>query len=314
MKLYDLRGKRTWVAGHRGMVGRALVRRLRLAGADVLTADRGAVDLRRQDAVERWIQSTRPEAVFVAAATVGGIEANRTRPAEFLYDNAAIALNVIHAAAGGDVEKLMFLGASCFYPREAEQPVQENALMSGPLEPTNEWYALAKIMGARLCQACRRQFGRDFIAAVPTNLYGPGDNFDTASSHVIPALIRKAHEAKLEGRGVIEIWGTGLPEREFLYVEDAAEALVFLMEYYSEEDIINVAGGQTVRIRELAELVAEATGYTGSFHFDTSRPDGMPRKALDPSRLRSMGWRPKTDLRTGIAQTCEWFINQTEFS
>jgi GDP-L-fucose synthase len=308
-KIYDLKGRRVWVAGHRGMVGSALVRRLATTGADVLTVDRAALDLRQQSEVRGWMAAHRPDAVMVAAATVGGIEANRTRPAEFLYDNLLIAANVIHAAAETDVSKLLFLGSSCLYPRATAQPIQEEALLTGPLEPTNEWYAVAKIAGVKLCQAYRRQHGKDFVAVVPTNLYGPGDNFAAAAGHVIPALIRKMHEAKKGSTSPVEIWGTGRPEREFLYVDDAADALVFLMERYSEEDILNVAGGDTVTIAELARLVAEVVGYQGGFQFDTTKPDGMPRKALDATRLREAGWRPGISLRDGLARTFSWFLS-----
>jgi GDP-L-fucose synthase len=309
VKNYDLRGKRVWVAGHGGMVGSALVRRLVDAGATNITASRAELDLRRQDATEHWLEKSRPDAVFIAAATVGGIHANSTRPAEFLYDNLAIASNIIHAAASSGVGKLVFLGSSCFFPRDAEQPIREDTLLTGPLEPTNEWYAIAKIAGAKLCQAYRRQHGKDFITAVPTNLYGPGDNFDPARSHVIAAMIRKIHDAKRSGAGQVELWGTGKPTREFLYVDDAADALVHLMETYSEEEIINVAGGEDVSIRALAELIAGVIGYTGEFRFDTTRPDGMPRKALDGSRLRSAGWQPQTSLKAGLERTYEWFLS-----
>ena len=237
--MFELKGKRVWIAGHRGMVGSALVRRLADAEAEILTVDRLRLDLRDQSAVKRWLTQCRPDAIFIAAATVGGIEANRTRPAEFLYDNLMIVTNIIHAAAESGVSKLMFLGSSCFYPREARQPIQEDSLFTGPFEPTNEWYAVAKIAGAKLCQAYRRQYGKDFIAVVPTNLYGPGDSFDLTASHVIPALIRRFHEARVNGAGYVEIWGTGKPIRQYLYVDDAADALVFLMERYSEEAIIN---------------------------------------------------------------------------
>jgi GDP-L-fucose synthase len=307
-KLYDLRGKRVWVAGHRGMVGKALGRRLASVGCDTITVDRDALDLRNQDSVAKWLAGARPDAVFVAAATVGGIEANRTRPAEFLYDNIMIAANVIHAAANAGVEKLLFLGSSCFYPREAEQPIREDALLTGPLEPTNEWYAVAKVAGAKLCQAYRKQYGKDFIVAVPTNLYGPGDTFDPRKSHVIPALIQKIHGASSAKSGPVEIWGTGQAQREFLYVDDAADGLVFLMEHYSETDIVNVAGGETVSVLEVAELIAEVIGYNGGFSFDTNRPDGMPRKALDASRLRSTGWHPGTPLKLGLEKTYKSFL------
>ncbi|HEX4999463.1 MAG TPA: GDP-L-fucose synthase [Terriglobia bacterium] len=309
---YNLDGKRVWVAGHRGMVGSAVSRRLERAGARLVSVTREELDLRRQAAVEDWMASTRPEAVIIAAATVGGIEANRTRPAEFLYDNLAIAANIIHAAAETGVEKLMALSSACVYPREAAQPIREDSLLTGPFEPTNEAYAVAKLAALKLCQAYRQQHGKDFIAVSPTNLFGPGDNFDPAASHVIPAMILKTHNARTTGGGPVEIWGSGSPRREFLYVDDAADALVFLMERYSEADIINVGGGEDVSIRELAELTAEVTGYTGGFRFDTSRPDGMPRKALDASRILGMGWKPFTSLRDGLAKTVEWFLANPE--
>jgi GDP-L-fucose synthase len=305
--IYPLRGRRVWVAGHRGMVGGALVRRLGSAGAEVLTADRAALDLREQSAVRAWLQANRPDAVFIAAATVGGIEANRTRPAEFLYNNLLIAANIIGAAAETGVGKLMFLGSSCFYPRDAEQPIREETMLTGPFEPTNEWYAVAKVAGVKLCQAYRRQHGKDFIAVVPTNLYGPGDNFDPAVSHVVPAMMRKIREALRTGTGPVPIWGSGRPRREFLHVDDAADALVFLMERYSDEPIINVAGGQDLSIAELAELIADVAGYRGGFQYDTSKPDGMPRKALDPSRILAAGWQPKIPFREGLESAYTWF-------
>ena len=307
--MYSLAGKRVWVAGHAGMVGSALVRRLGAAPAAVLSAARAELDLRDQAAVRQWVRRHKPQAVFVAAAVVGGIEANRSRPAEFLYDNLAIAANVIHAAASEDVEKLMFLGSSCFYPREAAQPIREDSLLTGPLEPTNEWYAVAKIAGVKLCQAYRRQYGKDFIAVVPTNLYGPGDNFDLAGGHVVPSLIRRIHEAKAAGCAPVVLWGTGRPRREFLYVDDAADALVHLMENYSAEEVLNVAGGEDVSIAELARAVAEVVGYTGGFTFDPSRPDGMPRKMLDDGRIRATGWRPQVPLKIGLQRTYDWFTS-----
>jgi GDP-L-fucose synthase len=278
------------------------------AGANILTVNRSACDLRDQAAVHTWVAEQRPEAVFVAAALVGGIEANRTRPAEFLYDNLLIAANVIHASAASGVGKLMFLGSSCFYPREAEQPIREDTLMTGLCEPTNEWYAVAKIAGVKLCQAYRRQYGMDFISVVPTNLYGPGDNFDLAASHVIPALIRRFHEAKLSGAAFVELWGSGRPRREFLYVDDATNALVHLMTNYSSDEIINVAGGEDVSIADLARLVSGVVGYAGEIRFDTSKPDGMPRKSLDASRILDTGWRPGVALRDGLVRTYEWFV------
>ena len=306
-RLYPLEGKRIWVAGHTGMVGSALLRHLTDIRAQVLTVRRDEVDLRDQTAVRRWVDENRPDAVFVAAATVGGIEANRTRPAEFLYDNVMIAANIIDAAAQNEVEKLMFLGSSCFYPREAAQPIREDSMLTGPFEPTNEWYAVAKVAGVKLCQAYRRQRRKDFIAVVPTNLFGPQDNFDLSSGHVIPALLRKMHEAKLRGLDAVKLWGTGKPLREYLYVDDAAGALVFLMEHYSDEAIINVAGGEEISIAALAALIAEITGYRGQIQFDDSMPDGMPRKVLDGSRIKAVGWRPMVSLREGLARTYEWF-------
>lgn len=291
------------------MVGSALARRLASTGAELITVDRQQLDLRRQSDIEQWLEKNRPDAVFLLAATVGGIEANRTRPAEFLYNNLMIAANVIHASAESDVSRLMFLGSSCFYPKHAASPIQEASLLTGPLEETNEWYAVAKVAGVKLCQAYRRQYGKDFIAVVPANLYGPGDNFNLESSHVIPALIRKIHDAMSTNRGPVQIWGSGSAIREFLYVEDAVDALAFLMERYSSGEIINVAGGEEVSIRQLAELIAEVIGYRGGFDYDLSRPDGMPRKVLDGSRLRSMQWQPSTSLREGLAETYKAFLS-----
>jgi GDP-L-fucose synthase len=306
--LFDLTGKRVWVAGHRGMVGAALLRRLRQEDCTLLTVDRETVDLTRQNQVEKWIGETRPQAVFLAAARVGGILANDTAPIAFLYDNLAIAANVIHASASIGVEKLLYLGSSCIYPKLAPQPINEDALLSGPLEPTNEWYAIAKIAGLKLCQAYRRQSGFDFISAMPTNLYGPGDNFDLATSHVIPALIRKAHEAKISKGPQFIIWGSGNPRREFLHVDDAADALVHLMTHYSGDSHINVGCGKDVTILELATLIAEIVGYEGRIVTDTSKPDGTPRKLLDTTRLSELGWQPKIGLEQGIASTYKWFM------
>src|SRR5881396_3354830 len=261
--MFELKGKRVWIAGHRGMVGSALVRRLADAEAEILTVDRLRLDLRDQSAVKRWVHQSRPDAVFIAAATVGGIEANRTRPAEFLYDNLMIAANIIHAAAESGVSKLMLLGSSCFYPREAPQPIREDSMLTGPFEPTNEWYGVAKIAGVKLCQAYRRQYGCDFITVVPTNLYGPGDNFDPLQSHVIPALIRKLHDAVKEGRETVEVWGTGKPRREFMHVDDAADAAVFLLRHWSAEEPINVGTGEDIGIAELAETIARVVGFKG---------------------------------------------------
>jgi GDP-L-fucose synthase len=304
----SLQGKKVWVAGHRGMVGSALVGRLAAENCEILTVDRAEVDLRRQSAVEDWLKDQRPDTVFLCAATVGGIQANSSRPAEFIFDNLAIEMNVIHAAYRAGVERLMFLGSSCMYPRLADQPIQEDSILAGPVEPTNQWYAVAKIAGLKLVQAYRRQYGCDFITAVPTNLFGIGDNFDLAASHVVPAMIRKVRDAKLAGQDSVEIWGTGTPRREFLYVDDAADALVFLMKHYSAEAPINVAGGQDVSIRELAEMVAEVIGFDGKFVYDTTKPDGMPRKALDAQKLLAGGWKARIGLREGLQRTYEWFL------
>jgi len=307
---FSLAGKRVWVAGHRGMVGSALVRRLATEQCDVVVVGRNEVDLRRQAEVEAWLASAKPDVVFVPAATVGGILANDTRPAEFLYDNLMIETNIIHAAWKVNVEKLLFLGSSCIYPKHAPQPMSEDALLTGPLEPTNQWYAIAKIAGIKLCQAYRRQHGCNFISAMPTNLYGIGDNFDLTSSHVLPALIAKTHAAKTSGAGAVEIWGTGTPKREFLYVDDCADALVFLMKNYSDEEHINVGVGSDISIYELAELVRGVVGFSGNIVKDTTKPDGTPRKLMDVSRLRNLGWEAQTDIRTGIERVYRWYCDQ----
>lgn len=306
--IFPLTGKRVWVAGHRGMVGSALARRLATEGCEVLTADRTAVDLKRQDQVEAWMAKTRPDAVFVAAAKVGGILANDTYPADFLYDNLMIEANIIAAAYGTGVGKLMFLGSSCIYPKLAPQPIAEEALLTGPLEPTNEWYAIAKIAGIKLAQAYRRQYGCDFISAMPTNLYGPGDNFDLKSSHVLAALIRKAHDAKQRGDADLVIWGTGTPKREFLHADDCADALVFLMKTYSGEGHVNVGSGEDLTILELAALVCDVVGFKGRIVTDPSMPDGAPRKLMSADRLRAMGWAPGVTLPDGVAATYAWFL------
>jgi GDP-L-fucose synthase len=308
---YRLAGRRVWVAGHRGMVGSAIVRRLEREECEILTAGRGEVDLTRQAEAEAWMAEARPQAVFVAAARVGGILANDTKSAEFIYENLMIETNVIHAAWRNGVEKLLFLGSSCIYPKLAPQPMSEEALLTGPLEPTNQWYAVAKIAGIKLCQAYRRQYGCDFISVMPTNLYGPGDHFDLQSSHVVPALIRKIHEAKAAGVDRVEIWGTGKPRREFLYVDDLADALIHLMEHYSNEAQVNVGTGQDLTIRELADLIAGVVGYRGGFVFDAGKPDGTPRKLLDASRLNQLGWASKTGLREGLERTYEWYLAMT---
>ena len=304
---YHLGGKRVWVAGHRGMVGAALVRRLEPERCEILTVPRSAVDLRRQAETEDWIAEARPDLVYLAAATVGGILANASYPADFLYDNLAIETNIIHGAFKAGVEKLVFLGSSCIYPKLARQPIEEGALLTGPLEPTNEWYAIAKIAGIKLCQAYRQQHGADFIAAMPTNLYGPGDNFDLAGSHVLPALIRKAHEAKLRGEPHLTVWGTGSPRREFLHVDDCADALVHLTKTYAAGEHVNVGSGEDLTIRDLASLVADVVGFAGGIAYDASKPDGTPRKLMNAERLRQNGWQPKIGVRDGIADVYTWF-------
>jgi len=304
---YSLTGKRVWVNGYRGMVGQALVRRLETIDCEILKTTSDDLDLRRQADAEDWMNDSKPEAVFLCAATVGGIMANDTRPAEFLYDNLAIEANVIHGAWRAGVEKLLYLGTGCMYPREAPQPIPEDCLLTGPLEPTNEWYAVAKIAGLKMCQAYRRQYGCDFITALPTNLYGPGDNFDPQDSHVIPALIQKAHAAKTEGAKSMEVWGSGAPLREFLYVDDAAEILVFLMQTYSEEAHINVGLGKELSIREVAESIIHVVGFEGELVFNTEKPDGMPRKLLDAKRLSQLGQSSAISLEDGLHKTYAWF-------
>ena len=305
---YALAGKRVWVNGHRGMVGIALVRRLQSEDCEILTATSKELDLRRQADVEAWMEEYKPDAVFLCAATVGGILANDTRPAEFIYDNLAIEANVIHGAWKSGVGKLLFMGSACIYPRDAEQPRKEEYLLTGPLEPTNEWYAIAKIIGIKLCQAYRKQYGADFISAQPINLYGPGDRFDLENSHVVPALMLKAHAAKTEGRASMDVWGSGNPMREFLYVDDVADALVFLMRNYSGAIQMNVGLGTDLSIRELAETIIKVVGFEGELVFDTSKPDGTPRKFLDTTRLNDLGWAASTSLEQGLEQTYAWFL------
>lgn len=306
-KIYDLAGKRVYVAGHRGMVGAALVRRLNDLGIEPMTAARRDADLRDQSAVREWFASNRPEVVFVAAATVGGILANSTRPAEFIYDNLVIETNLIDAAHRNDTERVVFLGSSCIYPKHAPQPMSEDSLLTGPLEPTNQWYAVAKIAGIKLAQAYREQYGRRYISVMPTNLYGRGDNFNLGGAHVIPALMRKAHEAKLAGAPKLSVWGTGKVRREFLLVDDLADALVFLAESYDSADPINVGVGSDVTIRELAELICKVVGFNGELGYDTEKPDGTPRKLLDVSRINALGWHATTSLENGLRQTYDWF-------
>lgn len=313
--LYSLEGKRIWVAGHRGMVGSAIIRRLQSVDCEILTASRDEMDLRRQDQVETWMDANRPQAVFLAAARVGGIHANNTYPADFIYENLVMEANVIHSAFNVGVEKLLFLGSACIYPRLAEQPMKEEALLTGPLEPTNEWYAIAKIAGIKMCQAYRRQHGCDFLSAQPNNLYGPGDNFDLQGSHVIPALMSKAHAAKQANAATMDVWGSGKPYREFLYIDDLADALVFLMENYSDDLHINVGTGEEFTIGEVAQEVADTVGFGGRLKFDADMPDGVPRKLVDSTRLLSMGWRSKTTLRDGLKNMYEWYCsNRDELS
>jgi GDP-L-fucose synthase len=295
---------RIYVAGHTGLVGSAITRALRARGSHrLLLPERRQLDLRDAAAVQHFFASERPEHVYLAAARVGGIHANATQPADFIRDNLMIATNVIDAAHASGTRKLLFLGSSCIYPKLAPQPLREDYLLSGPLEPTNEWYAIAKLAGLKMCQAYRRQYGFDAISLLPTNLYGPGDNFDPETSHVLPALLRKIDGARVAGASEVTLWGSGTPRREFLYVDDLAQACLFLMEHYSDERPINVGCGADLTILELARLIAEVTGFHGQFRFDASRPDGTPRKILDVSRLRALGWTPRVDLRTGIALT-----------
>jgi GDP-L-fucose synthase len=304
---------RVYVAGHRGLVGSAIQRRLAREDVELLTATREQLDLRDQAAVTYWFRANRPDYVYLVAGTVGGILANASRPAEFIYDNMLIHATVVHAAHVYGVKKLLYLGSSCIYPRECGQPMTEEQLLTGPLEPTNEAYAVAKIAGIKLCQAYRRQYGSNFISAMPTNLYGPNDNFDLASSHVLPALIRKFHDAKVSGGREVTIWGTGSAKREFLHVDDLADACVFLMAHYEEDRHINVGTGEDLSIGELASLVRDIVYPVASLTFDTSKPDGTPRKLLDVSRLHALGWRHRTPLREGIESTYRWFLrNQTQ--
>jgi GDP-L-fucose synthase len=305
------RNSTVYVAGHGGLVGSALIRSLEAQGfTNILTASRQQLDLRDQSEVSHWFKANRPDYVFLVAGTVGGILANSTRPAEFIYDNMMIHGTVVHAAHEYGAKKLLYLGSSCIYPRQATQPITEDQLLTGPLEPTNEWYAMAKISGIKLCQAYRRQYGSDFISAMPTNLYGPNDNFDLNSSHVLPALIRKFHEAKDTPNPEVEIWGTGSPMREFLHVDDLADACLFLMENYSDDSHINVGTGIDLPIRELAELVRDLVCPNATLRFDPSKPDGTPRKVLDVTKLTDLGWSPSIDLEAGIRTTYQWFLDQ----
>ena len=305
-----LAGARIYVSGHRGMVGSACVRRLQAAGAHVITADRAEVDLRRQDQVEAFLARTRPDAVVVAAARVGGILANDSYPAEFLYDNLMIETNLIDAAHRADVNRLLFLGSSCIYPKDAPNPIREDALLTGPLEPTNQWYAIAKIAGIRLCQAYRRQYGRDYIAAMPCNLYGPGDYFHPERSHVIPALLQRFHAAARQGAEAVTCWGSGAPRREFMHVDDLADACAFLLERYSGESHVNIGTGTDITIAELAGRIAQVTGFAGRIDWDRGKPDGTLLKRMDVSRIAALGWRARIGFDDGLASTYRWFLDQ----
>ena len=305
---YSLAGKRVWVAGHRGMVGAAIVRRLKNIDCEILTASRAELDLTRQKDVEIWVGKSKPDAIFMAAARVGGILANSSYPVDFLMENMQIETSVFSAAHACGVNRMMFLGSSCIYPRLTAQPMKEDSLLTGPLEPTNQWYAIAKIAGVMMAQAYRRQFGRDYISCMPTNLYGPGDNFNLQESHVLSALIVKAHQAKEANTNSFEVWGTGGAQREFLYVDDMAEACVFLMGHYSAGEPINVGYGEDIAIRDVAQAVAKAVGFSGAITNDLSRPDGMPRKLMDSSKINALGWRASTGLEDGIAKTYAWYL------
>jgi|ERR1051326_4778457 GDP-L-fucose synthase len=308
--IFSLLGRRVFVAGHRGMLGSALVRRLSREDCEILTASREVVDLRNKDAVAAWFATQRPQAVFVAAAQVGGIHANNSRPAEFLYDNVAIATNIIEAARRSSVSKLMFVGSSCVYPLLAPQPMPENCLLTGPLEPTSQWSAIAKIAGIKLCQAYRRQFNCDFVSVIPTSVYGPGDNIDLDASHVFAALMIKIAAAVREGRDTIEIWGTGESRREFIHVDDLADAMVYLMKTWSDEEPVNIGTGSDVTINELARTIAATAAFFGRFVHDTSKSDGASRKLLDVSKLAALGWEPRIDLEAGVRDVFDWYRQQ----
>lgn len=308
MSNFELKGKRVWVAGHKGMAGSAILRRLASENCEIVTATRNELDLLRQADVEAWMAARKIDVVFHAAATVGGILANSTRPADFLYNNLSIAANVIHAAKLTGVTKLLFLGSSCIYPRLAPQPMREEDLLTGPLEPTNEWYAIAKIVGIKLCQAYRRQYGCDFISVMPTNLFGPGDRYDPQGGHVVAALIMKIHAAKLSNSPTVDLWGSGQPRREFLFSDDLADACVFVMKNYSGDLFLNVGTGQDMTILELAERIAGVIGWHGRFTFDRSKPDGMPRKVMDVSRLNALGWTAPTEFNTGMREAYRWYV------
>jgi GDP-L-fucose synthase len=310
MSSFNLEGKRVWVAGHRGMAGSSIMRRLARENCETVTVSRRDLDLLRQTDVHAWMADVKIDVVFVAAATVGGIMANSTRPAEFLYENLVLETNVIHAAKNAGVKKLLFLGSSCIYPRLADQPMREEFLLTGALEPTNEWYAIAKIAGIKLCQAYRRQYGCDFVSVMPTNLYGPGDRYDAQSGHVVAALIMKIHAAKVANSPTVELWGSGTPKREFIFSEDLADACIFVVKNYSGEMFLNVGTGREMTILELAESIAKVVGWQGTFTFDRSKPDGMPRKVMEVSRLCALGWSAPTDFETGLQEAYRWYVTE----
>lgn len=307
MAIFEIHGKKIWVAGHNGMVGRAVVSLLKNYKCEILMVDRKDLDLTNQSNVKKWITCNKPDAIIICAARVGGILANSKYPAEFLYQNLMIETNIINSAYENDIERLLFLGSSCIYPKHCEQPMKESALLTGALESTNEWYALAKIAGIKLCQAYREQYGMDFISAMPTNLYGPYDNFDLKTSHVIPALIRKSYDAHLSKCGSIEVWGTGSPKREFMHVNDCASGIIYLLENYSGKEHVNLGSGEEVSIKSLVEIINSIVGFKGEVKFDVSKPDGSPRKLLDTTKINSLGWHPKTKLEEGISNTYLWF-------
>ncbi len=307
MSIFKIYGKKIWVAGHNGMVGKAVVRQLEKKNCEILTVNRQSLDLTIQQDVNNWLAHNKPDAIILCAAKVGGILANERFPAEFIYQNLMIEANVINAAHTNEISKLLFLGSSCIYPKHAPQPMNESTLLTGPLENTNEWYALAKIAGIKLCQAYRKQYDSNFISAMPTNLYGPYDNFDLETSHVIPALIRKTHEAKLNNQNEIIVWGTGEPLREFMHVDDCAKGIIFLLENYSDDEHVNLGTGQEISIGSLIEMIKSIVGFKGEIKFDNSKPDGTPRKLLDTSKIKTLGWKPEKTLGDGLFETYEWF-------
>ena len=309
MSIFKIHGKKIWVAGHNGMVGKAVVRQLeKKKNCEILTVDRQSLDLTIQQDVNNWLAHNKPDAVILCAAKVGGILANDSYPAEFIYQNLMIEANIINAAHTNEISKLLFLGSSCIYPKHAPQPMKESALLTGPLENTNEWYALAKIAGIKLCQAYRKQYGSNFISVMPTNLYGPYDNFDLETSHVIPALIRKTHEAKLNNQNEIIVWGTGEPLREFMHVDDCADGIIFLLENYSNMEHVNLGTGQELSIGDLIEMIKSAVGFKGETEFDTSKPDGTPRKLLNSEKIQALGWSPNISLQKGLKATYKWYL------